>query len=100
MDLHPLDGPLTVVYTDVAPGFVALVDDSLLREHHICIEMGCVEDSNKNPVEEKAIQELEGEILQHNPRGGSITQLQLSITLSHLTWTVSQRDHVPKRSIY
>ena len=39
MDLHPLDGPLAVVRTDAAPGFVALVDDSLLKQHHICIEI-------------------------------------------------------------
>jgi hypothetical protein len=91
VDLHPLDGPLAVVRTDAAPGFVALVDDSLLREHHICIEIGRVKNINKNPVAEKAIQELEGEILRHDPTGGSITQFQLSIILSHLNSRIRSR---------
>ena len=47
----------------MAPEFVPLVDDSLLREHHICVEIGRVKNINKNPVAEKAIQELEGEIV-------------------------------------
>jgi len=74
MDLHPLDGPLAVVRTDAAPGFVALVDDSLLKQHHICIEIWRVKNINKNPVAEKPIQGLEAEILPRDPTGGSITQ--------------------------
>ncbi|KAK2151113.1 hypothetical protein LSH36_375g03010 [Paralvinella palmiformis] len=82
MDLHPLDGPLTVVYTDVAPGFVALVDDSLLGEHHICIEMGCVENSNKNPVEEKAIQELEASSI-NNQRTSLLNVIKQTLKQRH-----------------
>jgi len=50
MDLHLLDGSLAVVRPDAAPGFVALVD-SLLREHHICIERGHVKNINKTLLE-------------------------------------------------
>ena len=46
MDLHPIDGPFAVARTDAAPEFVALVDDSLLREHHICIEIGRVKNEH------------------------------------------------------
>ena len=91
MDLHPLDGPLSVVRTDAAPGFVALVDDIHLRKHHMCIEIGRVKNKNKNPVAEKAIQELEGEILRHDPTGGSVTQFQLSIILSSLNARIRSR---------
>ena len=101
MNLHPL----AVVCTDAASGFVALVDDSLMREHHICIEIGRVKNINKNLLAEKAIQEFEGEIVRHDATSGSITvsafDYLVSLEFTHTqSWTISQRDDVPKRSIY
>ena len=40
-ELQPMDGPLSVIRTDPAPGFVALVNDTLLLQHRITIEIGC-----------------------------------------------------------
>ena len=39
-ELIPLDGPLAVIRTDAAPGFVALTNDELLAKHRIAIEIG------------------------------------------------------------
>ena len=57
-----MDGPPAVIRTDPAPGFKALVDDKFLQKHRITLELGCAKNPNKNPVAEKAILELEGEL--------------------------------------
>lgn len=62
-EVHPLDGPFAIIRTEPAPGFKALVNDELLTRHRIAIELGRPKNVNKNPVAERAIQELEVEIL-------------------------------------
>ena len=84
LDLQPLDGPYALVRTDAAPGFVSLVDEPLLRKHRLVLDIGHVKNINKNPVAERAIQELEQEILRHDPRGGPVTSFQLSVIVSQL----------------
>jgi hypothetical protein len=55
-----------------------------LRTYGIAIELGRIKNPNKNPVAEKAVQELEDELLRLDPSGGSISEAQLSIALSNL----------------
>ena len=82
--LRPLDGPPAVIRTDSAPGFAALRDDSHLSQLRLSIELGHTKNPNKNPVAEKAIRELEDEILRHEPTGGTITPLTLSLVTARL----------------
>ena len=84
IELRPLDGPLAVIRTDPAPGFVALVNDPSLRHHRLCIEIGRVKNPNKNPVADKAIQELEYELKRQDATSGPITPLNLSIATAQL----------------
>ena len=84
IELRPMDGPFAVVRTDPAPGFVALVGDELLKRHRVCVEIGRRKNVNKNPVAEKAIQELEEELLRQEPRGGAASTLTLSIAVARL----------------
>ena len=57
-----MDGPPAVIRTDPAPGCKALVDNPLLKKHRITIELGQAKNPNKNPVAERAVQELETEL--------------------------------------
>ena len=57
-NLKPLDGPRAVIRVDGASGLKALKNSSLLAAHNISIEIGEVKNKNKNPVGEKAVQEL------------------------------------------
>ena len=84
MELHPIDGPPAIVRVDPAPGFISLQDDKLLQQYRVCIEIGRVKNVNKNPVAEKAIAELEEEILKQEPGGGPITDTTLAITVARL----------------
>ena len=88
LDLVPLDGPSAVVRTDAAPGFVALGDDDLLNRYNIVIEVGRTKNSNKNPVAERAIQELELEIKKQDPTCRALTPLMLAIAIARLNTRV------------
>ena len=51
------DGGVTV-RVDPVPGFCALASDPILLSHGITLEIGRVKNPNKNPVAERAIEEL------------------------------------------
>lgn len=84
IELHPLDGPLAVIRTDPAPGFTSLAHDELLHRHRLSIEVGRVKNPNKNPVAEKAVRELEDELLRQNPERGPVSPLALSTATATL----------------
>ncbi|KAK3090592.1 hypothetical protein FSP39_012951 [Pinctada imbricata] len=84
MELHPLDGPHAVVRVDPAPWFIALREDDLLKYHRINLEIGRVKNPNKNPIAEKAISELEDELVRQEPCGGHFTSLTLATAVARL----------------
>lgn len=90
-ELHPLDGPFAVIRTDPAPGFVALCNDELLNRHRISIEVGRVKNKNKNPVAEKAIRELESEILRQDPGCSVVTPVLLSLSTARMNSRIRNR---------
>ena len=83
-ELHPLDGPPAVIRVDPAPAFTALQSDESLRRLNIVLEIGRGKNVNKNPEAEKAIQELEHELLRYEPSGGSVTNVDLAIVVARL----------------
>ena len=76
---HPLDGPQAVIRVDPAPGFVSLKNSNALQHLGISVEIGRVKNTNKNPVAERAVLELEEELLRQEPGGGPVTELSLAI---------------------
>ncbi|RXN16069.1 Retrovirus-related Pol poly from transposon opus [Labeo rohita] len=95
--LRPLDGPFTVVRTDPAPGFSALAKDTVLAQYRLAIEVGNAKNVNKNPVAEKAIQELQGEILRLEPHCGVVTPLLLSVAVARLNSRISAHEMLLQR---
>jgi len=91
IELRPLDGPVAVVHTDPASGFLALRNDELLREFRIAIETGCAKNVNKNPVAERAVQELEEELLKQQPDGGPVSMLILAVATARLNSRIRSR---------
>ena len=83
-ELHPLDGPPAVIRVDPAPGFMALRNDETLKSLRLSLEIGRVKNPNKNPVAEKAILELEEELLKQESTGGPVSQLSLAIAVARL----------------
>ncbi|KAK3746301.1 hypothetical protein QZH41_004542 [Actinostola sp. cb2023] len=91
IQMRPLDGPTAVIRTDPAPGFKALAVDQLLCHHRITLEIGNAKNCNKNPVAEKAVQELESELLRQDPLGGAISPVTLAIATASLNSRIRSR---------
>ena len=72
------------IRVDAAPGFVALTKDPELHRRGISLVIGEVKNKNKNPIAEKAIEELGMELLKHTPEGGPISILSLTTATSFL----------------
>ena len=83
-ELHTLEGPPAIIRVDPAPGFVALRTDPTLKRLGLSLEIGRVKNTNKNRVAEKAIAELEEEILRQAPNGCPISTVTLAIATSRL----------------
>ena len=84
LELRPMDGLPAVIHTDPARGFKVLVNDPLLKKHRITIELGQAKNPNKNPVTERAVQELETELLRQEPLGGAVSPFTLAVATSAL----------------
>ena len=82
LELCPMDGPPAVIRTDPAPGFKALVDDPLLSQ---------VKNPNKNRIAERAVQELEAELLRQEPLGAAVSPLTLAVATSALNSRIRSR---------
>ena len=75
---------MAIIRTDPAPGFLSIKDDTFLSQHQICLEIGRRKNPNKNPVAERAIQELELELLHQDPSENPVSPLTLSLAVSRL----------------
>ena len=82
--LHPSDGPPAVIRADPAPGFQNLALTQPLKDRGITFELGHTKNPNKNPVADKAIQELEDELVRIEPSENPITLSQLTLAVSSL----------------
>ena len=84
LDLRHVSGLPATVRVDPAPGFVALTNGTTLKQLGIFLEIGRIKNTNKNPVAEKAISELENELLRQIPNGGTVTQYSLALSIALL----------------
>ena len=82
--VHPLDGPQAVIRVDPAPGFVSLKNSNALQHLGLSVEVGRVKNTSKNPVAERAVLELEEELLRQEPGGGPVNELSLAIATARL----------------
>ena len=91
LDLDPLDGPSAVNRVDLEPGFIALQNNDMLHRFQISLDIGRVKNTNKNPVAEKAVSELEEELLCQEHIEAKVFKLSLTVTAlrlnSHIIFT-------------
>ena len=78
------------IRVDGAPGFTSLSNDTNFQKHGIKLEIGNVKNLNKNPVAEKAIQELGLELLHLIPEGGPISELNLALSTANMNARIRQ----------
>ncbi|KAI8487310.1 hypothetical protein Bbelb_351080 [Branchiostoma belcheri] len=66
------------------PGFQALVQDSWLANNHIQVDLGQHKNVNKNPVAERAIEEVREELRKADPFGQQVSSAQLAVITAQL----------------
>ena len=82
--LRPPSSPSVSIRVDPGTGFQAVSKDPDLSSQGVCLEIGNAKNINKNPIAEKAIGELHGEISRLQPRGGAITEVTLALAIGNL----------------
>ena len=82
--LHPPVGPRAIVRVDPAPGFASMSNNDSLKHLNVTIEVGRDKNKNKNPVAEKAVRELEEEIIRQEPGGRPVSEVGLAIATARL----------------
>ena len=85
---------------DGAAGFQSLVGDKELSKHGISLELGRPKNRNKNPVAEKAVQELEHELKRIQPDGGPIRPSHLAVATATLNRRIRNRGFSAKEILY
>ncbi len=88
------------VRVDGASSFQSLVEDPYLTSRHIKLVVGRIKNRNKNPVGEKAVQELEYELKRCQPDGSPITASQLAVATAQLNLRVRGRGLSAKEIVY
>ena len=82
--VHPLDGPRAVIRVDPSPGFQSMANNDSLNHLNVTIEVGRVKNKNKNPVAEKAVRELEEELIKQEPSGRPVSAVGLALATARL----------------
>ena len=90
--LHPLDGPQAVIRVDPVQGFVSLKTTHALQHLGISVKVGRIKNSNKNPLAEQAVLELEEELLRQETGGGPVTELGIVIATARLNLRLRSQD--------
>ena len=92
------DNPI-IVRVDPGPGFAALAKDHILLQHHIQLEIGHVKNTNKNPIAERAIEELGLELLHLSPNGGPFSKVTIAIATANLNARI-RKNGLSSREIW
>ena len=92
------DGGATV-RVDPAPGFCALATHPILLSQGITLEIGRVENPNKNPFAERAIEELGLELLNLSPERGPVSDVTLAPATAN-TNSCIRRDGLSAREVW
>ena len=82
--LHSHGGPESIVRSDSAPAFKSLFTTQPLVDKGIRFELDRTKKPNKSPIIDKAIRELEDEIVRIVPSGNPLSIPQLTFAVSNL----------------
>ena len=96
--LHPLDGPRAIIRVDPSPGFQSMANNDSLNHLNVTIDVGRVKNKNKNRVAEKAVRELEEELIRKEPDGRPVSAAGLALATA-LSRVVDSTQSVHPRTV-
>lgn len=85
------------IRVDGAAAFQSLLNDQMLQTNGVQLELGRMKNHNKNPVAEKAIQELEKELKRAHPDAASLTPSQLALVTATLNTNYETEDLLQRK---
>ena len=93
------------VQVDCAPAFQSLkmesdAEGSIWKKLGIKMDLGRTLNKNKNPIAENAIKEFHKEKLRLNPRGGSVTELELALITKNINSRIRDRGFSAKEIVF
>ena len=88
------------IRVDGSTALQSLVGDPILARHGLSLEVGRLKNRNKNPVAEKAIQEIEVELKKQHPDGGPLSASHLSIAIATLNSRIRNRGLSAKEILF
>ena len=94
--LHPLDGPRAIIRVHPSSGFQSMANNDSLNHLNVTIDVGRVKNKNANPFAEKAVRELEEELIRPDPSGRPVSADGLApplpvLTPVSLSWPIISR---------
>ena len=98
VDLHPLDGPRAIIRVDPSPRFQSMANNDSLNHLNVTIDVGRVKNKNKNRVAEKAVRELEEELIRKEPDGRPVSAAGLALATA-LSRVVDSTQSVHPRTV-
>ena len=103
LEIMPENG--TTIQVDNATGFQTLKNESeslgsVLNKLKIKIDLGRTLNRNKNPIAENAIKEFHKECLRHNPLGGRLTNIDLSVVTKTMNERIRERGLSAKEIVF
>ena len=90
----------STVRVDNAPGYLHLKEDPTLKKHGVSLDFKRIKNKNANSVIDKGIQELEHEILNVDPSGGPLTNVQLQFVVETLNTRIRNRGLSAREILY
>ncbi len=94
-----LKGFSSEIRVDPAPGLACLRGDSVLKANGITLDVGREKNRNKNPVAERAVQELEQELLKIQPEKGPVSLVTLALATAATNARI-RRDGLSSRELW
>ena len=94
--LHPLDGPRAIIRVDPSPGFQSTANNDSLNHLNVTIDVGRVKNKNKNRVPEKAVRELEEELIRKEPGVRPVSAVGLALVTALLRIVDSTQSVHPR----
>ena len=94
-----LTGATSEVRVDPAPGLASLRDDPVLKQHGVTVLPGDEKNRNKNPVAERAVQEVEMELIRLQPEKGPVSTVTLALATANTNSRI-RRDGLSARELW
>ena len=94
-----MKGRSSEIRIDPAPGLAVLKNDTILKEHGVILNVGREKNINKNPVAERAVQELEEELLKLQPDKGPVSKVTLALATAAMNSRI-RREGLSSRELW